>query len=236
MPHRDPGAAFPNGKEWMTAAWVILTLLACSGLPEYAAPTGGIVDPTSVDLSDIITYRTLAPSDFKASQPPPEQATYADRIGAATCGRIITTPETQVMMEPVASGSGATAYRAAPHRLGFRAVMDRKCSWWNPKDLGLPRQYILEHEQIHFALFEIDTRRMNASVPELEQELSATAASPDAAAQSVQKRLEEYLLRELKRSLGRQREFDEDTSLGHEPEAQKRWWNRVQSELAGSGD
>ena len=60
----------------MSAAWVILTLLACSGLPEYAAPKGGVVDPASVDLSDIITYRTLAPSDFKAAQPPPEQAAY----------------------------------------------------------------------------------------------------------------------------------------------------------------
>jgi hypothetical protein len=220
----------------MTAAWVILAVVACSGLPEYAAPKGGVMDPASVDLSDIIPYRTLAPGDFKATQPPAEQAAYADRIGAATCGRILTTPETQVMMEPLAPGSGATGYRAAPHRLGFRAVMDRKCSWWNPKDLGLPQQYILEHEQIHFALFEIETRRMNAEAPELEEKLAATAPSADAAAQSVQKRLEQYLAGELKRTLDRQREFDEDTSLGHEPEAQQRWWNRVQAELADSSD
>jgi hypothetical protein len=213
----------------------MLVVLACSGLPEYAAPIAGVTDPARLDLSDVISYRTLSPSDFKAAQPPAEKAAYADRIGAATCGRILTTPETQVRIDPVPSGSGATVYRAAPDRLGFRAVMDRKCSWWNPKDLGLPQSYILEHEQIHFALFEIEARRMNAAVAELEEELAVTAASAEAAAQSVQKRLEQYVLGELKRSLDRQRDFDEDTSLGHEPEAQKRWWKRVQAELAASG-
>ena len=60
----------------MTAAWMLLLVVACSGLPEYAAPKGGVVDPASVDLSDVIAYRTLSPSDFKAAQPPPEQAAY----------------------------------------------------------------------------------------------------------------------------------------------------------------
>jgi hypothetical protein len=218
----------------MTAAWVIATVLACSGLPEHAAPKGGIMDPASVDLSDVISYRSLSPSDFKAAQPSPEHAAYADRIGAATCGRILTTPETQVAIDPVPSPSGATTWRATPHQLGFRAVMDRKCSWWNPKDLGLPQAYILQHEQIHFALFEIDARRMNANAPELTKQLATTADSSAAAAHSVQTRLEAYLAGELKRALGRQREFDEDTSLGHKPEAQERWWDRVQAELADS--
>ena len=45
-----------------------------------------------------------------------------------------------------------------PRDLRFRAQMDRKCSWWNPKDLGFPQEYILEHEQIHFALCELGAR------------------------------------------------------------------------------
>jgi hypothetical protein len=222
-------------KRWRSAACAAtLALAACSTLPDYAAPKGGIADPSTVDLSDVIAYRALSRGDFKAAQPPPEYAAYADRTGAATCGRIITTPETQVFVEPVRSNTGGLVYRASPHRLGFRAVMDRKCSWWNPKDLGLPQEYILEHEQIHFALFELDKRRLNASIPKLEAELAATAASAETAAQIVQQRLEKQLMSQLKRTLARNREFDEDTSMGHRPEAQKRWWNLVQAELAAS--
>jgi hypothetical protein len=224
------------------ARWVfllasgVIALVACSTLPEYAAPKGRVVDPASLDMSDVISYRTLVRADFKGEQPPPEVAPYVKRIGAATCGHILTTPDTQVTIQPVRSPDGEIIYQATPHHIRFLSQMDRNCSWWNPKDVGVSREYTLEHEQIHFALFELEARRLNASIPEIEAHLQATAASPEAAAQIVQQQLEGQIQRRMKDILARSREFDEDTSMGHNPEQQKRWWNLVQSELAATSD
>jgi hypothetical protein len=39
--------------------------------------------------------------------------------------------------------------------------MSRQCSWWGSED-ELPEEQILEHQQIHFAIDEIEARRLNA--------------------------------------------------------------------------
>jgi hypothetical protein len=200
-------------------------LLSCSRLPEYAAPKAKVIDPGSADLSDVITYWTLAREDFKGDQPPPEFAASSDRLGAATCAYLTTAPGGRWQSERVGS-----AFRLTPRQLRFGAVMNRNCSWWNPKDLGLPQDYILQHEQIHFAIFELEARRLNASAPELEEEVRATASTPDAAA-AVQRNLERVIRGRLPDILARSRAFDEDTSMGHAPQAQKRWWEEVCLEL-----
>jgi hypothetical protein len=84
-----------------------LVLLGCSRLPDSAAPSGGLVDPASVDLSDAIPYRTLTRADFKGTQAPAPFAAVADRVGAATCGHVLTTPDTQLAI--VGEGACATA-------------------------------------------------------------------------------------------------------------------------------
>ena len=108
------------------------------------------------------------------------------------------------MSREVRSTSGPVGYEASVGEVRVRAQMDRRCSWWNPKDLGLPQEYILEHEQIHFAICELEARRLNTTLRELTSTLSVTAESVQAAAQRV--------------------------------ENQKRWWARVQAELAATGD
>jgi hypothetical protein len=215
----------------------VVALIACSGLPEYAAPKGRVVgDPASLDTSDVIRYRTLVRADFRSQRPPTEFAPHRDRIGAATCAHILTTPDTQMAIQGVRTQDGRTLYRATPHHVRFFAQMDRNCSWWNPKDVGLPTDYILEHEQIHFALFELEARRLAAAAPELSKRLEATAATPEAAAQALQRKFQDQIQQRLSAILARSREFDEDTSMGHEPEQQRRWWRRVQSELAATGE
>jgi len=203
-------------------------------LPEYAAPKARVVDPASLDMSDVISYRTLSQADFRGKRPPPEFASYAGRIGAATCAHILTTPDTRLMVQPVASPTRGVVYRATPEHLQFFAQMDRNCSWWNPKDLGIPKDYILQHEQIHFAIFELEARGLNASVSEIDSHLDATAASAEAAIEIARRQLEEQVQARMKGILARSRQFDEDTSMGQNPEQQKRWWDLVRSELAAT--
>lgn len=227
----DRGGSRPDAGSALWLAGCVIALIACSTLPDHAAPRGGIVDPAEVDLSDTIAYRPLTRADFKAEAPPASFPAHAGRIGAATCAYILTTPDTRIRMQPAGGGN---AYRAAFERLGFHARMDRRCSWWNPKDVGLPRDYVLEHEQIHFALFELEARRMEASVPELRSRLRATAPSAEEAGRQVEARLREHIRERIDAVVARSREFDEDTSMGHRPEAQRRWWERVRSELAAT--
>ncbi|MGI9433120.1 MAG: hypothetical protein ACR2PQ_12940 [Myxococcota bacterium] len=206
-------------------------IVSCATAPGRPEATGGIVDPATLDRSDVIPYRALARSDFRGKHPPPAFAQYADQLGAATCAQILSTPDTQLVAEPSRGPDGRVVYRTRSVQLGFHAQMDRNCSWWNPRDVGLPEEYILEHEQIHFALFELEARRLNRVIPELEKHLHATAESPRAAIQIAQQQLERELQARMQGILARSREFDEDTSMGHRPEQQRLWWDRVHSEL-----
>jgi hypothetical protein len=224
------------------AACLVTALLACSAspgtappqssLPEYAAPKGRVLDPASVDLSDVISYRTLVQADFKGTQPPPEFSSNVETLGAATCAYILTSPDTQVMVQPARARGGEIRYEAWLEGLRFRAQMNRNCSWWNPKNVGVPAEYVLEHEQIHFALFELEARRLNVAAAKLEGEMRASAGSPEAAVHAIEQQLTQRIEGRMKDILARSRQFDEDTSMGHEPERQKRWWDLVHAELA----
>ena len=108
--------------------------------------------------------------------------------------------------------------------------MDRECSWWN-RESELPGDYVLQHEQIHFAIYELESRRLNRQMRELAAKLDARAATPDAAAHQVQTRLAGEIEGRMDAILKRSREFDEDTSLGYRPERQEVWWQRVSEEL-----
>jgi hypothetical protein len=202
-----------------------------SSLPEYARPRGRILNPSDYDGSDVIGYRTLTRSDFKGVEPPPDMLPYRDRLGATTCAYIVTTPQTRVLVQPIQT-PGGLRYDAIPENLGFQAQMDRSCSWWNPEPMSLEPSYILEHEQIHLALFELEARRLNAEAGSLTLWLKSTDATIEGARRSVQSRLERMLAQSLERVLARSRAFDEETSMGYRPERQKAWLHRVEAELS----
>ena len=59
-----------------------------------------------------------------------------------------------------------------------------------------------------------------------------TADSKEEAARGAQEQLTAQIRARLDQILARSRQFDADTSMGHNPRAQKRWWDRVHAELA----
>jgi len=136
------------------------------------------------------------------------------------------------MLQPTRTPSGKILYTATAHRLRFHAQMDRNCSWWNPTSVGFSDTYLLQHEQIHFALFELEARALNASAPAISARLNATSDDPEKAAAVARHQLEGQLQTALDDVLARSRKFDEDTSMGHYPEKQQQWWERVSSELS----
>jgi hypothetical protein len=208
-----------------TAGLVVLTSLGlgCSGLPDSAAPKGGVVAASELDDSDVIPYRALTRADFRGTSVPGPFAAVADRVGAATCGQVRTTDDTQIFVQGVTSPGGETRYSAKVKRLRFRALMDRSCSWWNDKVAAFAPDYVLEHEQIHFALYELGARKLNEQVEDLIEDVENEGSDVE----SVQAHAEGAINGALEDAVGeildQNREFDEDTSLGYQPARQKEW-------------
>jgi len=216
-------------KRWLLA----LSLVGCSTLPEYAAPKGGVVDAGKLDSSDVIGYRQLTRADFRGTQAPPEFAPVAARVGAATCGQVRTTADTTFLINwRQASPTSEKRHWVEVKKLGFMALMDRRCSWWNEKAASRAPGYVLQHEQIHFALYELGARKLNALVDSISHEMKAEGSSQQEVQALAQKALNEALQKATDDLLQRNREFDEDTSLGYRPDRQRAWLRKVTEELA----
>jgi hypothetical protein len=209
------------------------SLLACSTLPEYAAPKGGVVDAGQLDSSDVIGYRQLTREDFRGTQAPPEFAPVAARVGAATCGQVRTTADTTFSINwRQETPTSAKRHWVEVKKLAFMALMDRRCSWWNEKAASRAPGYVLQHEQVHFALYELGARKLNALVADISRDMKAEGSSQQEVQAHAQKALNEALQKATDELLERNREFDEDTSLGYRPDRQRAWLKKVTEELA----
>jgi hypothetical protein len=220
----------PLGFEAVREIGLALSVLlaACSTLPEHARPRAELVDPASYRATDAIRYRALTRADFRATEPPKQVAAHANSFGAFTCASVVPEGMTRVRLEPAHEPG---IYVATLENAAFHAEMDRGCSWWNPAGTPVPKAYVLEHEQIHFALTEIQARRLGAAMREVRLRTDA----PQSAGAELERRYHALLETAMAELLRRSTEFDEDTSGSYEPEQQARWLARVESELARTG-
>ena len=218
-----------RGLGWLCAS----LLLGCaSTLPEYAAPKGGVVDAGQLDSSDVISYRQLTRADFRGTQAPPEFAPVAARVGAATCGQVRTTADTTFLINwRQATPNGEKRHWVQVKKLEFMALMDRHCSWWNEKAASRAPAYVLQHEQIHFALYELGARKLNASVATISRDMTAEGSSQQEVQGRAQKALNEALQKATDELLERNHDFDQDTSLGYRPDRQRACLKKVSQEL-----
>ncbi len=179
--------------------------------------------PEDYVATDVIRYRPVTRADFRASQPPARIAANAARMGAYTCVLILPVGDPRVKVQPQPDGSLV----ALLDSVRFRAEMDRSCSWWNDQTRLDPR-YVLEHEQIHFALAEIQARRLTAEIRSIE----IVERDPRRANQEIQRAFDRTA-REATEALVRENtRFDEETSFRFVPTVQKRWLREVEQQLA----
>jgi len=151
---------------------------------------------------------------------------YAERMGAVTCAHVFTEPDPIYYIEQTQDG-----FRGAYERLSFVAKMDRECSWWNPKKGQVPEEYILQHEQIHFALAESAARRLDAQAQKIVAELRPTGPSQKAVAKVLEGTVETMMEKAMKDLMDRNLAFDRDTSNTYAPEKQQAWYDEVMNEL-----
>ena len=215
------------------AVCLALAALACSRLPAYARPEGALVEPGTVDDSDLIAYRKLTRADFKGKRPTGEAGAHVDAMGAQTYAIVRPNSSLRLELEGTPKSNGKLEYTGkVGELLHFRAEMDRKKSWWNPNLKDTPEAYVLQHEQIHFAIVEVKARELNAKAPDITARMHATGSSPEEVRDRIVKKLDAVIQDALGDLLAENGRFDEDTSARYDPKKQNEWYRRVTAELA----
>jgi hypothetical protein len=206
-----------------------LLLFVASGcasrLPDYAMPQAQVVDVQQLAKADGVAYHTLTRADFRAKKSPLADPDDESHMSAFTCANVL--PQGQIEMEARQARAGEP-FVARPIHVAFVAKMDRDCSWWNPQARGQPEDYVLQHEQIHFAIVELTARDLTRRA----RELVATGNSPQAAAAALQRQLDALFRASIDAMTERNTRFDLDTSGRHDPQQQQRWFEAVTAELA----
>ena len=211
---------------------LLVALAGCSRLPGYARPQGALMDPRTIEGEDLIDYRTLTRADFMGEKPVGEAAEHVDAMGAQTYAIVRPDPNLKILITGTEEGGGGTRYRGKlESRLHFRAQMDRKRSWWNPNLKEVPEAYVLQHEQIHFAIAALEAQRLNASSAKLTASMHADGDSAEEVRDRIQAKLDGVIQEALDRLIEQNGKFDEDTSARYAPKKQEEWWRRVSGEL-----
>jgi hypothetical protein len=180
---------------------------------------------------DLIRYRTLTRGDFRGAAPTGPAADHVDKVGAQTFALVKHDPGVGFAGKQTELGNGKKRIVGKIQNLTFRAWMDRSRSWWNPKPSATPESYVLEHEQIHFALVELEAIAMNADGKELMQKSFEGGDEKEIQA-DIEEAINAIVKDGMERLLDTNRDFDEETSAHHDPKKQNAWWARVQRELA----
>jgi DNA-directed RNA polymerase specialized sigma subunit len=95
----------------------------------------------------------------------------------------------------------------------------------------VPEEYILEHEQIHFALAESAARRLDEKAQEIVKSLRPRGKSQAEVEKVLVGTVEDMMKAAIEDLLERNRRFDQDTSNTYAPEKQRRWYDEVMGEL-----
>ena len=204
---------------------LLLLASACARLPDYAMPRVEVVEAAQLAKTDGIPYRKLTRGDFRAKQAPIANVSHAAQMSAFTCANVVPRGDVQMELRQQSAGGG---FLARPSKATFVATMDRNCSWWNPDPSGEASTYILQHEQIHFAIAEVAARDLTKRV----RQLAETGDSPEQTAAALQRAIDDVFRDGMHEMTGRNIDFDRDTSGRHDPELQQRWYDQVTADLS----
>ena len=189
----------------------------------------------ALDSADVITWRQVLRSDFRGERPPGAFGTGPVRPVAVTCAYVVANPHARIFPVPIPSAQPGVAYRARVERLSFHSLLSRSCSWWNP-DTGVSPAYVLQHEQIHFDIFEIAARRLNRDMPGLLEVMDVRGPSVESVVDGAQRYMQAALARSLDTTAKRNRRFDQETSFGFELQRQASWRMTIDRDLRHLSD
>ena len=209
-----------------------LLLSGCPRLPEYALPHINATGGKSVFSGRGFTYRALTVHDFGAQSPPELSAGQAKHIFAHSCIRIrLSRKASFLITHGYNDYFGRSFWAGSVQSIGFEAVMVPDCSWWNPRVPPEKKGYVLQHEQIHFALMELAARRLSRRVGKNLSAFSVIDSSRQGVEDQLKEKISTLVQRENTKILQAHTSFDEDCSLYFDPEKQQWWFDKVNREL-----
>lgn len=209
---------------------LLLYLASCARLPDYAKPHFNMQFKESIGDTNAFGYRTLTKDDFQASSLSDEFIQYSDTIHARSCLGIRSSKNT-LMRISASSYSGNNFYIGSVETIEYEAVFKPLCSWWNPKIPSKRKPYVLEHEQIHFALLELAARDLSRTSQRELSDFIAFGNSVEEVKEQLLEKVQQLGQKIMQENLKVQTKFDEETSLYFNPTLQKRWYSNVMERL-----
>jgi len=208
--------------------FLLVFMGSCARLPDYAQPHFyQNTDPLPLNL---ITYRYLTRADFQANQLPLHLQEHRKRLNAHTAVSIRPVPTVKLLISS-AQIYNQEVYCGQIEQLSFEAVMIPEESWWNPRLAKGREVYVLQHEQIHFALMEIAARQLTIRVARDKGALTVFDSSDEAVKEQLMARIAGLMAESRTNVLKEHTAFDEDTSMRYAPKDQQRWWESVTAKL-----
>lgn len=210
---------------------IILGLtVACVQLPEYGKPRFFAPGADDFTSGKGFSYKQLEVSDFQAKSLPADNRQYSHNIGAQSCIKI--RPSRGAKIRIVQSYyQDMMFYAGTISQLTFEAIFVPDCSWWNPEISKSREEYVLQHEQIHFALAELAARKLTNEASSVAKSYLAIGNNYSEIQADIMGKLESIGREAMEVSLEEHTAFDKDTSLFYEPRVQRRWLENVRVRL-----
>ena len=208
----------------------LTSLIACAQLPEYAKPRRIQIDEIHKIILTGFTYRQLTPEDFRATSLPENRSVHGKSIKAQSVTTIRITVDSNFSITRGPALDQINYYGSINH-LAFEAVMIPDNSWWNSKIEAAMTGYVLQHEQIHFALTELAARKLTRDARKWASKLSVIKQSPQQVYSEIVQQIKGMINSAIEANQKRHLKFDEDTSLFYNPSWQAWWLEMVEKEL-----
>lgn len=199
----------------------------CARLPDYATPA---IRSNKTPLSSSFPYRILKRSDFQATSPGEDIQEAEKHLNARSSISIRPKKTTRFLINR-SIYNGIPLYFATVEELSFEAVFLPEKSWWNPMVPDNKLSYVLQHEQIHFALMELTARRITKEKAHFREGLPIIEYTSDEAQKKLVEWTKDIINSYQDEIIKEHTEFDNDTSLFYSPKFQKRWWLDITSRL-----
>ncbi len=209
--------------------FIVQLLLSCATLPDYAKPQLGVQEDIG-QWQELISYRDLSIADFKASSLSGELGKHSYKLQAHTKLVVRATEDVEFSIYAT-QAFNKIQYRGGIETLSFEALMVPEASWWSTTIPSEKRDYVLQHEQIHFAIMELAARRMNEEVREDSSRFICYGKTREEVEELLVDKISAYITKKLTVALAEHTRFDKETSLKYDPRVQLQWYEGITEEL-----
>ncbi len=212
-------------------AWILLGLIllvGCSRLPNFSKPRVEATD--AFRSSKVISYRDLTVGDFHAKVLPEDLRSNQQDLNAHTSIAIRTLSGAKYVFS-LQGDDSSQLWCGNAEKLAFEAVMLTEKSWWSSTLAKDKEVYVLQHEQIHFAMMEVAARQLTRRVTKERAQFVNCAANIEDVKDKMSAIVDRYIAELENETLRRHEEFDEATSRLYAPKVQQKWFDRVMREL-----